>query len=190
MADIPPLVRDALLAAEDPTFFSRPGVNLHAEVVEVALREATGSAFTKPSHGVSLQVTRCLSSSVRESRAWRTSDWHIANFIVLGRVERDLPKEAIFETFANEAYFGAHIFGVAMAAQAYFRKSLPELTLDEAALLASLVKRPMNRRDRPDDGILRRRNAVLETMVAAGFIGAAAAESAEKKPLAWTEAAP
>ena len=81
------------------------------------------------------------------------------------RVEETLSKERILELYLNEIYLGQQAYGVAAAAQAYFNKSLDELTLADAAFLAALPKAPNNYNPaRFPDAAKARRDWVLDRM--------------------------
>jgi penicillin-binding protein 1A len=94
----------------------------------------------------------------------------------------NLPNDRIFEIYLNEVWFGRRSHGAAAAANAYFGKSLSDLTLDEAAYLAALPRAPYSvGRDR-ELGI-RRRNFVIDRMAEAAAVSPAQAASAKQQPL-------
>ena len=90
------------------------------------------------------------------------------------RIEESLTKERILELYLNEIYLGLQSYGVAAAAQAYFNKSLEELTIPEAAFLAALPKAPNNYNPfRFPDAAKSRRDWVLDRMAEDRVISAA-----------------
>lgn len=179
--EIHPLVRDALLAAEEPTFFTRPSANVYIETLGVLVRAALDPHFVMPHRQISTGVARCLVSSFAADRRWRASDWMIANIVIQNRIERDLRKETIFQALANETYFGAHAYGIADAATALFHKPLSEVTLDEAALLAGAIKGPDTIFH--EDLATKRRDFVLKVMADSKFISTAEARAAMALPI-------
>jgi penicillin-binding protein 1A len=133
----PPVVRKAFLASEEPDFYSRSAINPYTEIAEAAL------FGREPHHAmISNAVARCLLTSLNRDWSGRTFDWQISNIVLTGRVERDLPKDRIFEIYLNETWFGRRSHGAVAAAKAYFGKSLSDLTLDEAAYVAALPRAP------------------------------------------------
>ena len=97
-------------------------------------------------------------------------------------------EDEILELYLNEIYLGVRAYGVGSAALIYFDKSLPELNLSEAAILASLAKAPstVNPYRRPER-LLARRNYVLGRMVEDGYITQDEADRAMEKGLEVTE---
>lgn len=173
----PPLVRDAVLAAEDPGFFERPPTNPAYDLVR-AMFDRTPRRM---SVAISAPVERCLMTLSRQ--CWRTRlEWHICGFVVAYRMETMLSKQFIFELYLNEIHFGRGAYGVAAAANAYFAKPLSDLTVDEAAFLATLPGSP-NLLTRDAARARARRNLVIDRMVAAGAVAADEAAAAKGRPL-------
>ncbi len=100
------------------------------------------------------------------------------------RMEAVLSKDEILTHYMNRIYFGAGLFGIETASQAYFGKPAADLTLSESALLAGLIRSP-NRLSpfRDPDGALAQRNIVLRQMEDQGYIAAAERQSAQAEPL-------
>jgi penicillin-binding protein 1A len=127
-------------------------------------------------------VARCLLTLLNRDWRGRTFDWHISNIVLMRHVERDLPKDRIFEIYLNETWFGRRSYGAAAAAKAYFGKSLSDLTLDEAADVAALPRAPY-RVGRDSEYGITRRNFVIDRMAKAAAISPAQAELAKQQPL-------
>jgi penicillin-binding protein 1A len=100
------------------------------------------------------------------------------------RMEAVLSKDEILTHYMNRIYFGAGLFGIETASQAYFHKPASELTLSESALLAGLIRSP-NRLSpfRDPDGALEQRNIVLRQMEEQGYISARQRLDAQAEPL-------
>lgn len=100
------------------------------------------------------------------------------------RMETVFTKDEILGHYLNRIYFGAGLFGIETASQAYFRKPASELTLAESALLAGLIRSP-NRLSpfRDPDGALVQRNIVLRQMEDLGFISPRQRLEAQEEPL-------
>jgi membrane peptidoglycan carboxypeptidase len=169
----PPLVRSAVLAAEDPDFFERPPINPAYAMFDNQPR--------RKSFAISAAVERCLMSLSQQ--CWRTRlDWHVCGFILAYRMETRLSKEFIFELYLNETRFGRGAYGAAAAASAYFAKSLSDLTTDEAAFIAALPGAPYFLARNPG-GAKERRNLVIDRMLAADAIATEEAAAAKERPL-------
>lgn len=133
---VPPLVKQAFLAAEDDRFYEHPGVDWQGlfraawELVRTGQKGQGGSTIT-------MQVARnfFLNSEKTYSRKF--------NEILLAiKIERELSKDQILELYLNKIYLGNRAYGVAAAASIYFNKTLDQLTPAEAAMLAGLPKAP------------------------------------------------
>ena len=184
VSEIPPLVKDAFLAAEDKSFYSHPGLDLQAllRAVVVNLRSASEGRRLVGGSTITQQVAKnfLLSSEVSYERK-------IKEAILSFRIERALTKDQILELYLNEIYLGDGSYGVAAAAMKYFGKSLDNLTVEEAAYLAALPKAPSNYHPvRHRDAAVARRNWVISRMAEDGRITLAQADAARAKPLAVT----
>jgi len=123
LADIPPLIRKAVVAYQDPDFYERP---LVGPLMEFALAAASNRRPSASS--ISLSVTRsCLVALSPE--CCKGIDRHIGNLVLMGRVVRALSRDRILEIYLNDTYFGRNAYGVASAAEAYFGKPLAELDI-------------------------------------------------------------
>lgn len=176
---IPLKVRNAFLAAEDKTFYEHPGIDLPG-IASAALTYVRNIGSNRRPVGASTitqQVAKnfLLSSDLSFERK-------IKEMILAFRIERTFSKDQILELYLNEISLGARSFGVAAAALSYFNKSLDELTVAEAAYLATLPKAP-SRYSRNEKAAIARRNWIIGQMRANGFITKEEAETALKEPL-------
>lgn len=186
LAAIPPVVRAAFLAAEEPDFYNRPPFNqLMALARELVSNEKRPKAKAPT---ISRTVVHCLIHAKPEC-CQKVMDWHIGNAILLHRVERDLPKDVIYGVYLNEIWLGRGAYGAMAAAQVYFGKSLPDLSAGEAAYLASLARQP-SRAGRNVDEDTSRRNRVIDRMVEGGAITQAQAEAEKQTPIRVREFPP
>jgi penicillin-binding protein 1A len=173
---VPRLVIDAFLAAEDRDFFNHrgvdPGAILRAAFADV-LRFQRGQRPIGAST-ITQQVVRhfLLTNELSVSRKIREA-------MLAYRIERNLSKSRILEIYLNEIYLGAGAYGVAAAADTYFQKPLDRLTLGEAAFLAALPKAPNNYNPiRHPAAAQARRDYVIAAMSDLGWVGAADAKAA------------
>jgi membrane peptidoglycan carboxypeptidase len=173
LADIPPLIRKAVVAYEDPDFYERPAVGPLAQFALAVVSDRPPTASN-----ISSWVTRsCLKAMSPE--CCRGIDWHIGNLVFIGRVERALSRDRILEVYLNDIYFGRNANGVAMAADAYFSKRLAELEIHEIAFLLARARGP--RPSQYFDASFRDR--VIDRMLKAEVISEAQATTAKAHPL-------
>lgn len=182
---IPDHVVQAFVSAEDKKFFRHNGIDwlgMTRGVINTARNKITGRGGMQGGSTITQQVAKNMLLT-RDQTIIRK----LKEAIVARRMESAFEKEHIIELYLNEIYLGGRSYGVGSAALNYFNKSLPELDLSEAAVLASLPKFPgrVNPYTNPER-VLQRRNYVLNRMVEDGHISEEAAEQAKQKPLTTT----
>ncbi|PRY26519.1 penicillin-binding protein 1A [Aliiruegeria haliotis] len=175
--DIPDLVKEAFISAEDKHFYTHKGydpMGIASAVVDAAQGGRLRGAST-----ITQQVMKnfLLSSD-------RSIERKMKEILLAARVEQALDKEKILELYLNEIFLGQNSYGVAAAAQTYFNKTLNELETGEAAYLAALPKAPSNYHPvREYDEAIGRRNYVLREMYQNGYINSVTYEEEREKPL-------
>jgi penicillin-binding protein 1A len=164
--EIPVLVKQAFISAEDKNFYTHKGYD--ARGIAAAAIEAVRSrgSNVRGASTITQQVMKnfLLSGDRKAARK-------IKEIILATRLEETLSKDKILELYLNEIFLGQNSYGVAAAAQTYFNKTLGELAPHEAATLASMPKapsdyHPVRRKQRLTD----RRNYVLREMFENGYI--------------------
>lgn len=175
LTEIPPLLRKAVIAYEQPDFYEAWSLN---PAIELAFAAASGR--TRWSPGITQSVTRCFMSLAREQR-YTSLDWHIGTLIVMKRVTSILSRDRILEIYLNETYLGRHSYGVGAASMSYFGKPLGLLRSDQIALIAALTRTPFLERNK--DRALAQRNLVVDRMLQVGAISDADAASARERPV-------
>lgn len=182
---IPEHVIHAFVSAEDKNFFSHGGVDylgMTRGVINSIRNRITGSGGLQGGSTITQQVAKNMLLTRDQTIVRKAKE-----AIVSWRMEKAFSKEHIIELYLNEIYLGGRSYGVGSAALNYFNKSLPELDLSEAAVLASLPKFPgrVNPYTNPER-VLQRRNYVLNRMVDDGYITQEQADEAKAKPLNTT----
>jgi penicillin-binding protein 1B len=181
--DIPVILRNALLAAEDQRFFEHPGF----DPVRIL-----GAAWADLRHGKVEQGASTLDMQVARSFFFtgeRTWNRKLAETMVSLELERRFSKQQIFEMYANEIYLGNRgsfaIHGFAEGSYAYFNKDIHDLTLGEAAFLTGIIRAPnrYSTADRRPERAEGARNRVLAQMLEAGMITPDQEHVALKTPL-------
>jgi len=169
-ADIPKVMVNAVLSAEDKHFFQHAGFDpmgiARAVLVDIKDRRGTQGAST-----LTQQLARTL--WLGPERGWRRK---IPETLITLHLEQQLTKQQIFEDYANAIYLGHQgsfsIHGFGEAASVYLAKDLSQVTAADAALLAGLVQSPIGRNPfRYPDRARVRRNLVLKAMRENGYLG-------------------
>src|SRR6185503_6183436 len=177
--DIPPVLRNAIVAVEDADFWKHIGINPW---------RVPGAAFANFRSGrkgqgfstLTMQLSRLLFLTPE-----KTYERKIKEMILAFQIEKSFTKEEIFTLYCNQVYFGHGSYGVEAASQFFFAKSIKQLSLAEAALLAGLPQNtsrlsPIEYGDRA----LARRNHVLERMAEEKYVTPQEVEQAKAQPLA------
>lgn len=180
---VPKIVIAAFLSAEDSRFYEHGGLDFQGiarAVLKIASDKLQGrSARVQGASTITQQVAKnfLLTSD-------RTLDRKLKEAILAIRIERTFSKDKILELYLNEIYLGIGSYGVAAAGLNYFDKELKDLTVEEAAYLASLPKAPNNYHPiRHTERAVARRNWILGQMYENGYITKEEAEAARAKPL-------
>lgn len=175
---IPDQVKKAFIAIEDVRFYIHPGVDFigiaRALFHDIRTRSMAqgGSTITQQlAKMLFLKPERSLSRKIRE----------VALSV---QIEKHYTKDEILGLYLNQAYFGTRAYGIEAAAQTYFGKSTAELTLGEAALLASLPKAPsLYSPFKNPEKARERRMLVLRQMLDHRYITKEQYEAAAQEPL-------
>nr|WP_174829344.1 PBP1A family penicillin-binding protein [Ruegeria sp. HKCCA5463] len=178
-AEIPDLVKQAFISAEDKNFYTHQGYDPRGIVAAGVEAVRTKGGTVRGASTITQQVMKnfLLSGDRRAERK-------IKEIILATRLEDTLDKEQILELYLNEIFLGQNSYGVTAAAQTYFNKTLQELAPHEAAMLAAMPKAPSDYHPvREKERLLARRNYVLREMYQNGYIDQATYESEVEMPL-------
>ncbi len=135
IAEIPQVMRDAVLAAEDARFYEHGGVD-YKGVLRAGLANFSGLG-SQGASTITMQVAKNFYLSTE-----KTLTRKIYEILLALKIEHVLTKDQILELYMNQIYLGQHAHGFAAACEAYFGKPLKDITLAEAAMLAGLPKAP------------------------------------------------
>jgi penicillin-binding protein 1A len=178
IADVPALMKNAILAAEDSRFFEHGGVDFKG-IVRAGLSNISSGSKGEGASTITMQLARNFFLSTEKSYSRK-----IYEILVALRIEDSLTKEQILEIYINQIFLGNRSYGFSSAAQSYFGKPLSKLTPAEAAMLAGLPKAPS--RFNPLVNLKRateRQHYILGRMHEANFITKAELDSAVKEEL-------
>ena len=132
--DVPPVMKHAILAAEDDRFYQHGGVDF-AGVARAAIANLQGRR--EGASTITMQVARTFFLTREKTIARKLSE-----VLLSFKIEASLGKDQILELYLNQIFLGSRAYGFASAANVYFGKSLAELTAAEAAMLAGLPQAP------------------------------------------------
>lgn len=169
---IPDVMINAILAAEDEDFYEHDGVDFRA--IASAAIDNILSDTTRGGSTITQQLVKNLFVGDEP-----TIERKIQEALVAAELERRYTKDQILEFYMNSIFFGANSYGVAAAAKEYFDKDLDDLTIEEAATIAVTIRNPSKFKPRTaPELVLPRRNRVIENMANEGWITPFAAERA------------
>src|SRR5919106_1137031 len=181
--EIPPLMKNAILAVEDARFYDHVGID-PIRIIGAGWKNLTsdkvegGSTLTQ-------QLAKNLFLSKEQTYTRKVNEWILAL-----QIERYYTKNQIMELYANHTFLGANAYGIEAGAETYFGKQAKDLTIGEAALLAGIPKAPSEYSPTANAGKAKeRRDLVLDLMAKNGFVTQAEADAAKAKPIQLADTA-
>src|SRR6267142_1657275 len=180
---IPPLMRNAILAVEDARFYDHVGID-PIRIIGAGWKTLTSD---KVEGGSTLthQLAKNLFLSKEQTLKRKINEWALAL-----QIERYYTKNQIMELYANHIFLGANAYGVEAGSETYFNKQAKDLTLDEAALLAAIPKAPGEYSPTAHATKAKeRRDLVLDLMAKNGFASQSEVDAAKTKPIQLADSA-
>jgi penicillin-binding protein 1A len=168
----------AALAAEDAGFYEHTGLN-YLGLLRALVVNLRGGRLRQGGSTITQQVIKNVLLTQE-----RTMDRKMREMILARQIEAELGKDEILELYLNHIYFGHGRYGVEEAARVYFGKSIRDVTLGEAAILAGIIKGPEVFSPRINlPRAIERQHYVLAQMVQKGFATPEQAEKAKNDPV-------
>ncbi len=178
---IPQRLIEAFISAEDKNFYQHGGLDIQG-IIRAVVTNLSAVQSGRRMVGAST-ITQQVAKNFLLTND-QNIERKLKEAILAIRIERAFTKEQILELYLNEIYLGAGAYGVAAAAQTYWDKALSELTLADAAYLATLPKAPSNYDPfRHPDRAIARRNWVIDRIVENGFATPEEGEEAKASSL-------
>ncbi|MBC8413467.1 PBP1A family penicillin-binding protein, partial [bacterium] len=171
----------ALTAVEDSRFWMHKGIDYIA-IVRAIVSDLQAQRVKQGASTITQQLAKAIFLTPEKTIVRKLKEVMLAH-----RLEENLTKEEILELYLNKIYFGSGAYGIESAARTYFGKSVSDLTMPEAAMIAGLIKAPS--RYSPYSSLEKakaRQKIVLIRMQTEGFITAVQVEEAYKQPLYLT----
>lgn len=177
--DIPEHVQQAFIAVEDSRFHEHHGIDMQG-ILRALYADILAGAKVEGGSTITQQLAKRIFLSNDKTWLRKTKE-----AIIAVNLERRYSKKQILEMYLNQIYFGHGAYGIATAAELYFNKDASDLTVADAALLASIPKAPSTYSpiDHPEQA-KQRRNTVLSLMADQGYLSAEEAVANKGKTLA------
>lgn len=177
IAEMPQVMKDALIAIEDDRFYKHGGVDLKGVVRAFVMN--FGSSRSQGASTITMQVARTFYLSRK-----KTYSRKLQEIVLAYKIEQKLSKDEILELYMNQIYLGSRAYGFGSAARIYFGKSVQDLTLAEAAMLAGLPKAPATANPIVNSKrATQRQQYILKRMRELGYITQKQYEAAAKEEL-------
>ena len=179
IAQVPKVMRDAVLAIEDARFYDHGGVDI-VGIARAALAQLS-EARSQGASTITMQVARNFYLSSE-----KTITRKIYEILLTWKIESQLSKDQILEAYMNQIFLGQRAYGFAAASEIYFGKPLKDVSIAEAAMLAGLPKAPSiyNPIVNPKRATTRQQY-IIDRMVDNGFITAEQAVAAKAEKLRY-----
>ncbi|MER6595461.1 transglycosylase domain-containing protein, partial [Micromonospora purpureochromogenes] len=191
LADIAPVMQKAIIAAEDHDFYKHNGVDLNG-VARAFVNNQSGTNSQQGASTLTMQYVRLaiaysathpadVVAATEDTSARKLREMRYAI-----QIDKEFSKDEILERYLNIASFGNGAYGIYAASQVYFGKPPSKLKIEEAAMLAGMVKAPTTNDPTTRSGrplALDRRNYVIDNMVKIGAISQQEADAAKAAPM-------
>jgi penicillin-binding protein 1A len=175
---IPALLKSALIATEDRSFYKHSGVDIKG-ILRAAVRNMLAGEFVEGASTITQQLAKTLFLTSKKTLIRKVKE-----AILAFQIERRYTKDEILELYLNQIYFGSGAYGVESAANIFFGKSADELDLPECALIAAMPRAPSRYSPIVNKDLAReRRNIVLKQMLETGVIGESEYGTASTRPV-------
>lgn len=176
--EMPKMLINAFVAAEDSRFFTHPGVDI-ISIIRAFIKNIEAGSVVQGGSTITQQITKSFLLTPEKSYERKLKE-----AILAYRIDKMLNKEEILYLYLNQIYLGHAAYGVGAASENYFRKSVKDLNIAECAMLAGLPKAPG--RDSPfkhPEKAKERQIYVLKRMAEEGYITQAQMEESVKTEL-------
>lgn len=159
-------IKNATVAIEDSEFYNHNGIRI-TSILRAVLSNFLGTGRTQGGSTITQQLVKNTLLTQKKTYTRKIKEWVLAI-----KIDRSMPKEKILEYYLNEAPYGGTVYGIEEASKTYFNKSAIDLTLSEAAYLASIPQSPtsLSPYGKNKEKLEARKNLVLSRMLELNFI--------------------
>jgi penicillin-binding protein 1A len=181
--EIPPVMKNAILAVEDARFYDHVGID-PIRIVGAVWKNLT-SKKVEGGSTLTQQLAKNLFLTREQTYTRKVNEWVLAL-----QIERYYTKNQIMELYANHIFVGANAYGVEAGAETYFGKQAKDLSIEEAALLAAIPKAPGEYSPTANMAKAKeRRDLVLQLMANNGFASQSEVDAAKSRPIQLADSA-
>ncbi|MDD3046336.1 MAG: transglycosylase domain-containing protein [Candidatus Pacebacteria bacterium] len=183
LEDIPDVLKQAIISTEDANFYNHIGIDFTGILRAIKINLKTFSL----SQGASTLDQQLIRSTFLSKE--KTADRKIKEIILALELDRRYEKDQILEWYINQVPFGINIYGAEEAANTYFKKSLKDISLEEAATLAAIVQLPSYYSPYSNhlEDLFERKDYVLNRMAAENYITEEEATLAQEKEIVFNQ---
>ena len=189
--EIPEVLRNAIIAAEDGDFFDHIGFNISRIVITMLSNIREGDLTAAGASTITMQLARNVTLRGESLGLEKTWQRKIREAYYTFHIEKRYTKREILTLYANQMWLGTSIhsaYGVEAASRLYFGKPATDLGLDEAAMIAGIIQAPARQSPLVNMDLARsRRNYALQRMVDEGYVTQAEADEAKARPTTLAE---
>ena len=166
LSDVAPVMREAVVAAEDERFYRHHGID-SLGLARALAYDVSHLSIQQGASTITEQLAKVLYLNGNDHSLWRK----VEDAVLAAKIERHATKEQVLEAYLNTVYFGNRDSGIRQASEGYFGVPPSALTLAQASMLAGTIQAPSLFDPFTDPAMARQRQAeVLEAMVRNGFI--------------------
>ncbi len=184
--NMPKSLVDAIVSIEDERFFSHKGIDIKRTAGAAASYIFKGGEVSYGGSTITQQLVKNITNDDETNISRKFREWYRAAML-----EGKYSKEYIFETYANTVYFGEGAYGVEVASNTYFNKSVKDLSISESAVLAAAIQSPESTNpyisDEARNKLLKRKDIVLSKMLELNKITAEEYEKAKNENITFVK---
>ncbi len=174
-------IKNATVAIEDSEFYNHGGIKF-SSIIRAVLFNIFGAGHTQGGSTITQQLVKNTLLTSEKSYTRKIKEWILAI-----KIDNSIPKDKILEYYLNEAPYGGNVYGIEQASKTYFGEDAADLTLAQAAYLASIPQSPtsLSPYGKNKDKLEARKNLVLGRMLELKFISKEDYEKAKKEAVTF-----
>jgi len=184
--DIPDFLKQAVIATEDANFYRHIGIDFKrlAKAILVNIKEKRSLAESQGASTIPQQLIRSTFLSTEKTFNRKIKEW-----ILTLELDRRYSKDQILEWYLNQVPFGSNAYGVEAASQTFFSKSVKNIDLAEAAILAGVIQAPsyFSPYGEHKEALFSKQKYVLDRMIQENYISKEEAEKAKNETVTFVK---
>jgi 1A family penicillin-binding protein len=183
LGKVPEYLKRAVIVTEDANFYHHFGIDLKGVIRSILIN----LKIMEPIYGGSTIPQQLIRSTFFSTE--KTIERKIREIVLALELDRRYSKDQILEWYLNQVPFGSNCYGVEAASQTYFKKTVSEISLAEAAALAALIRAPsyLSPYGEEKTKLLNRKDYILDRMAEEGFLTKEESEEAKKEEVEFAD---